>query len=640
MSALEGFTPNLDQLPNPKTLAQEFAEQVWEEYGNVTSEPLLKAWEQIFDTFNKCIERNLGGVEPVKQQVLALPTGSGKTAASSYYLDKLEGAGALVITAFIDEAERIKSSFSNRSKVSCYHSESRISGAEINDSQVLIITHSQYINRIQDGGLSQFGYKGQPRPLVIIDESIANINHYTIDESDINTLISSLRLVRGDALSHDLPIDEEMAYLEGIKGMFSEVADKVVSINGVHLTRDHIERIKSNPTALQVIRNYLGERKGILNNANNTISFDSLREVYSKILSASKNPSLFFSKSGSRLLLNTREYVKIEHAHTVVLDATATVDVLYSLREGVEVLPPPEDVRDYSNVTLYISPKAYSLGRARLADMGRTDDKLSASHHIKVFLENQFSFDFEERVLFVTSKSVREKMAFLEKLDVVIRQDHWGNITGKNNYSDCSSVVILGFNFKPEHHISSLHLTTKSADKAIADFGSEGVTDDIMRERKDIKAGNIAAEVVQAINRVRCRNPKEGGSCEPTKVFLYKSANTELFETIQSSIKKQMPGINVEELDQLTLPENFSSEGASKGGRVPVNIPKFFENLDEYEGEYPVLFSEIASGASIPNNSHNNLRKQLNGSKKQELTNRGYKMTRTGKGKSYEIDLI
>jgi len=98
---------------------------------------------------------------------------------------------------------------------------------------------------------------------------------------------------------------------------------------------------------------------------------------------------------------------------------------------------------------------------------------------------------------------------------------HWGAIDGSNEWKDCDSAVIFGLPYLPDHWAANCYMALQgctstewlqnSAERA---FGRHS---DI---RQSLMHGHIITDVIQGINRVRCRKVVDvGGNCEETDIF-------------------------------------------------------------------------------------------------------------------------
>lgn len=182
----------------------------------------------------------------------------------------------------------------------------------------------------------------------------------------------------------------------------------------------------------------------------------------------------------------------------------------------------------------------------------------------------------------------------------VIHYDHWGNLTGKNNYRKYSKIVILSYPFKPEHHITNQHTTSLTGLKALLTDPEGELSHETKEQRELIKRGSMTAEIIQAINRVRCRSVNDAkGNCPQTDIYMFRSTDKSLNDYIVEAISSSMTNIKVQECEDLKLPETLiSSENKRTGRPTYIKDKQFIEYVSKLDkGEYKT--SDIKRGANI-----------------------------------------
>lgn len=380
-------------LPNPSNIAQSFAHDVWEEdYENASSPALIQAWTQLFSAYNDCINHNQSGLTPVKQTVFPLPTGTGKSQATLYYLANLKEHSALIITFFLEEAEKsIRGVKGFGGSANTYHSGNRLTHEQISSSRILFITHNQYLKALQDHDwLSVLNsYEGKPRSLFIIDENINQIEDCRFKDSDINVAISKISILMRKADLSDIEkedLEKEDRHLENLKKLFQDAKNKISSKTGVRLTPEQEALVYKDIGKLKTIKDFIsGERKDVLKRLDRTIKYDELNPILDALTSARNHKFAYLNKSGDDIYLNAVDYIAASQHHSVILDATAEVDHIYSLHNNVEVAKITEGIRRYDNVTLHLSPKRYRMEKKNLiknADgIYNSIDELLEVHH-------------------------------------------------------------------------------------------------------------------------------------------------------------------------------------------------------------------------------------------------------------------
>jgi len=120
----------------------------------------------------------------------------------------------------------------------------------------------------------------------------------------------------------------------------------------------------------------------------------------------------------------------------------------------------------------------------------------------------------------------------------------FGNITGTNKYADCKYLYIAGVQSWPDnaykiaYHTYSDDLNMAKPQESITSNGVRRMADDDYRETR---ASMIASELIQAMNRVRCRQWANGDTLE-TEIFMLARDGD-----IIDLIVKSMPGAKVDD---------------------------------------------------------------------------------------------
>jgi hypothetical protein len=235
--------------------------------------------------------------------------------------------------------------------------------------------------------------------------------------------------------------------------------------------------------------------------------------------------------------LNTaRLLVPEEVKGAVVLDATATSNLIYQLFEHAKVVTPPPGVRTYRNVTLHVS-RGHKVGKVAMRNDG--DALITA-----VFQDlNQ---RLAGRSAFVISHQQTEPKVKLQEATFEVHTGHWNAITGSNVWRDCDVAVVLGLPYRPDSWTANTFMalqgvqTTEWLRSDLRPFGSHK---DI---RQALKRGQVVTDVVQAVNRIRCRKVVNAqGDCPAADLFLLLPSGPE-GDDILAGIIKLMEGIRVE----------------------------------------------------------------------------------------------
>ena len=549
-------------LPNPTELTKIISE-LWEgdEYRNTSSAALEKSWMLIAESFNDCVYLNRQGIVPTKRAAIPAQTGTGKTTAMIQYAAHLkDDTGMLIVTMFKDEADKIMEGI-NRGlhppKATTYHSSSKqkynLDG--LKEYQVLIITHSQFVGSTDrnqnEVGVDRnrihkfYNYRGNKRDLIVIDESVETIKDTNLEYNDLHMLENVLSgyIKHKDSNEELIPkVVKEIETLDALLKFLERMPDKgqseiVVDINELS------DYLKSYNLSFKVTKE--------LNNSNKLELHKSQDGPKSKKSIARALESIQFIVNASWLYytsnkdaLRTARDAIPEGISIVSLDATSSVNHYYNIHDDIKLISMPTDVRDYSNVELFLS-EGQNTGKTDL-----TKPVNIGSYADSIIQEICKPFNQEKIAVFTHGKLDKKITSYLAETehDNDVQIDHFGNLTGKNNYQDCTTAYLIGTPYVPAFVITNIH--------ALSSTGLNCFNNDklIKEERLLIEYTRIAAELIQAINRISCRNVIDSnGNCPDTKVYLTMPENTKLSGVILDSIKKQMPGIQVKSWDFILL---------------------------------------------------------------------------------------
>jgi hypothetical protein len=236
-----------------------------------------------------------------------------------------------------------------------------------------------------------------------------------------------------------------------------------------------------------------------------------------------------------------RLIVPEEVTGAVVLDATASSSLIYQLFDHrADVIPAPANARRYDNVTLHVS-KGHAVGKTSMIKaMPKAAGQLIAN------LGKTLGGD--RKVFVCAHKSVAPHVVACTHPFASLDVGHWGAIDGKNEWSHCDSVVIFGLPYRDNIWSANVFMALQglqTTDWLRAD--GERPFRDYRDVRQALRVGQLVVNIVQAINRARCRRVVDGdGSCHPTDVFILLPGDR-TGEEVLSGIVQNMPGIKVRE---------------------------------------------------------------------------------------------
>lgn len=510
--------------------------------------PALEAgWQQLADALS-AISNTL---DCNQWQVLQLPTGAGKTQAlvMACSMPKPEQhPGTLIVTRFKDEADRIAKEINNEAGADiarAVHTDAVATNEAIRQSPVLIITHSAYREALRtqaDGELHcskmdlyRNWHKGA-RKWVIIDEHLDWVDKSSVDLQSLRSMCATLRGMLPDALSDSLAELTDLANSVSSNSS-TDRRDRVLSTAQITALRD-----MSLANLREAIRKL--PASSITSGSGVRISGAEMRTDYVSTVRAleqiSSNGHGWRSRRGYVESLQTsRHLFDMAGPCGVILDATASVDPTYELLgERVNVLPRPDGIRNYANVTLHLS-YGHKVGKEYLTNSADKEwPKLTAQLNLELAACRN--------VMVCSHKAVRPTIERFATAFGTIHPAHWGNMDGRNDWKDCDTAVLFGLpyldNIAPANAFAAYH--GPLTDDWHAGNRTFGRHSDI---RAALKDGFTIKSVVQAINRIQCRKTIDAaGNCPETDIYILLPA-TDKAHAIVSAIEQQMPGIRIKD---------------------------------------------------------------------------------------------
>ncbi len=534
-----------------RELALKFSD-VWLRYGNTTSDRLLILWEQIFEYINESYYRNVSDIDK-KYMVVPAPTGSGKTQCFRFYAAELakkefnegERPGMLIITTFIDEINEAVEQINIQAgaKVAAaYHSESsfKIEQEErlLNDYQIVVMSHQYYIRNhylksVNNDIYQQVSnYKGKPRPIIVIDESIKLIKHIGIDRGTIDSIkynITPLYESGNDELNNECQL---ISYIhKHFDKLFESEPnkDKVRLIGNKNQLLDSLskELILSVDKVKRLFKldNFVELLKGNqLYRVNKAVTGRGKKDLIEDVVDFHYLlDEALYQYDNKGVTTYRASTLELPDHSMVILDATANVDVFYKEFPHTSIYPIPT-VKTYDQVTIDLIQTNSQLGKSTL----RKNPQL---HWDNIF------FHLMNGGMTPDNTAVFVQKALLKALgEDRYKIDNFGNLVGVNQYKDCTNVIIYGIHYKPDFtYYDNLYQSTK--DKSV-DVFTKGSKDKVL----ELKYSNIAAEIIQAINRGCCRYIVDG-KAPKMGVTLLLPNNKNLSRVIVNSIESEMKGV-------------------------------------------------------------------------------------------------
>jgi hypothetical protein len=566
----------------PEVFVQQMEHRWTQALGNVASEPLRQTWRQLAEAFNHNISSHFNPDLSDKWWVLQPSTGTGKTQGAIVYCSMLAelpdwlNPGAVIVTRLIEDADAIATQINElagREIAIAHHSKSNSRLMGLGTWPVLVITHRAYEMALDFLGQEEViqqtwpflhEWNGGHRKLVIIDECLDLVEHSQVDLDRIRQALAAIpQDVRKDftveitAITEMIDIMEQMGSMSQGKSCYETlVLKKAVTIGTPPDFTGLRQALRNIRFDHQIGKEDLQENERLRKRYDEVLR--SLHTVY--------RSWLFYSKLEAKHTLNTARLMVPEDVKgAVVLDATASSNVIYQLFEQAKLLQPSMGVRNYRNVTLHAS-KGHTVGKVYMLSHGKV-------------LAEQLIGELNQKIpgsdaLIICQKHVEPSLQGFDTT-FTMKSGHWGKVDGSNLWKDCDTVVIFGLPFRPDIWTANSFMAYQGPQetewlRADGDRPFAGHQD----IRHALKVGQLVTDVIQAINRVRCRKVIDGnGNCPVTQVYMLLPANS-MADELLAGIKQEMPGINI------TDDWRFDSQKAkARKSNHELALMKYLENM-------------------------------------------------------------
>ena len=490
-------------------------------------------------------------------------TGVGKSIALQVYVAMLKVDASLIVVSTRAEADKYaeyicslsgnlfyaKAVFSEGNHKKYTYSCDVHNG--IDKYRCLVITHKrmQELANAEEYNLALYrlycdenGNK-KPRELVVIDEKLSFANHESVTMAEYERMLSFVdnamafsRVCR--ALGKRSQVTKQ---LRAIKEFLVSEAGTLSDEKSAKLIEPHQPFIamieKELPEMLdlklfkEVIEARFDELSAEINSIMNTKD-DRLKKEKSKTLTlVNKFCRILQRENGdgdycdlkNLVLFKTNQVTTISKfkrfysafGSCVVLDATATVNEFYNTAStgwfpNFDVIDVPK-IRKYKNLTIFIA-KGHFQSRHALCD---TEEKISSNVYKYTPVIDSLKTP-NNKLLVIGHKSFISRLENDYLGDKEVSFTHWGNHVGKNDWKDCSRVLVIGWNYLPPLEVVA------EIYGAYMLSGDIKATSIITKQNiEKFSTAQLAEDIVQAVMRTRARVIADDSSnCLPTEVYL------------------------------------------------------------------------------------------------------------------------
>lgn len=615
----------------------------WRTLGNQPSPALQSVWRQLCAIFNEQATAQDG-----KWRVAQPATGTGKSQGLALYAamhqDKPQ-FGLLIVVRKISQAEEMAKLINELAEdtiARCRHTENILTPKQMADTQVLVVTHRAYelsLEKFKRGDEERFStfiaydhnFQGQ-RDLVVIDEALNIVKQYQCTLEDLAFVLG----VIPQTIRRDPQYTSELQVLERLKHDLDQLQTSDSTAARILSTEPDDLAERCDFTNLRQALRQVAWDQPIIKSEDGRLR-RAIGERVDRTIEAAQatiEQWHYYSKKGTQHTLNTATLVIPDNdIGAVVLDATASQNLLYQLFQQKVLIKPVVHARNYAHVHLHV---------ARCSAVGKTGMKKAAGPRIEALLS-----DLRDRIptsanVFICSHKDLEPRITSYATPFGLKTGHWGAIDGSNEYQHCDTFVAFGLPYRDRIHIASTF------------FAMKGPQDDAWLQRPEarehlgytdilraISEAQLTADMIQAMNRIRIRRViDEQGNCAPSDCFLILPQGPQ-GDRILDSIKKAMPGIRTMDWDLELDP----SETRSNRRKAPPRS-KYGEALCLFiHGQGPGRWSasHIRNALGIPYEPWKALTKQIKKPESQlarKLLEMGCRLVTEGMGRGARSHII
>lgn len=579
------YFPTEAQTIDPDEFVAEMSRHWTERLGNVSSEPLRSTWRQLGEAFGQNILSQSSLKDTGEWTVLCPPTGSGKSQGAVIYCAMLsrfqqeDHPGVLIVTRLIDDCNRMAeeiNGYGSMQTAVAYHSEQKeVKMSDLKTFPVVVITHRAYEQALDFMGagagiadtwsLFHDYLENDRRKLVIVDEALDVVEHNRVS-------LDGLRATYGQvpqSLHKQFPKEVEsiMLVISILERFNSSQQKQVEQI----LSHDPLPMLDGCLPDLTEFRKAFRERfsDAYVLRLKDQRALEAVRTRHDnrlRSLHALFRTWQYYARIEGRDTLNTARLLVPDNMNgVVVMDATASRNVVYEVFSKAKVMQPPKGTRRYDNVTLHVS-RGHNVGKRRMESRPKPLCK-------ELMGELESILPPQKKCLIVTHKGLSAFMdTFSPKFEKAVT--HWGRTTGSNDWKDFDTCVIFGIPYRPPvWPINTFFACQGPQDDRW--LQSDGYRE--YKEHKDIKSAlstsQLVVDIVQAMDRIRSRKVIDSeGNCPPADVYIL--LPNEQADTIVEGMRTEMPGIKVK-------PWQYKGQRRkTKRSNYEVGLLKLLEGLD------------------------------------------------------------
>ena len=608
------YTHNMPTIPiDPQALSQKVLFYL-KEFGNEVSDKTEGQIESFCKLFNFCIDANAKSSN--SRYVHAAQTGSAKSLSLKVYVSLLQTHSSLIVVSKVDEALEY-CAFINELKgdndyARCYYSVTdknkesplRAEKKNLQKYQCIVISHAMFQKTNQNDTFDLYRlYQKKQRDLVVIDEKVSFYESTILKLSEVKKAYGVLaKMVDSDT--------QVLEFLESIIDMYVLEEEDAISLGDVfhRIESKHYEDRfldsdnQSDNLKLLIQKKFkqiaeelftLGRVKSdslfqfAINNAMELVKSIS---IIIKDISEDGLATNFYKTNYEQIFFQVSNIVNKLGA-SVILDATANINNYYKVAyihdAGLYNIY-AEPIRKYSNLRIH-KAKGYKQGRSTIYNsLEKKEIVENARMYISYALNELYSDD--DKMLIIAHKNFKSYLLHVCN-DQRIVFTHWGNHVGKNDWSDCNKVMIIGWNFiSAQEHIFTAFNAIDNDKKA------SSITKNVLN---DFSNTQLADDMIQGIMRCHARKIDTlDGDCKKTDVYLFYS-DTKSYNDVLDIVEAQFPECAVVPWQPNGIPKKVKATKRTKIADVIINYLAQMEHDNK-----DVMFKDVIQALNLKAYQH------------------------------------
>ena len=528
-----------------------------------------------------------------RKNILIYPaqTGIGKSVSIQHFAAMLKKESSLIVVNTVEEAREYcqainelkgqpkYAQFFSKKKVKDPNQHKDLIANTMRYIQCLVITNKMFkgLHSYSVRPVEEFLYYlpddseySSPRDLVVIDERLSFMSKKKISFNELEGIAKFLEQAHGN--SPGFKGDKKLkTYHETLQVILDVITDEQqkhpnhAAIIDQLTIEPHLEA-----RTLPVRINYQGIANAVaarLDEINSEISLlktskiANLKEIkntvvdhlntFMDIARPLDDPSFTFSNSEEVFMpfaVYNKDLYRVKTLYNqfgtaVVLDATAEVNSFFSLssqsNSQIDVIPAPK-IRKYKNLSINLAK-----GIRQSATAINQVDKAKAAE-VKFYYSsiiNEILQDGDKLLVISFKEFIDNHLENEFVLNEQVVFTNWGKHVGRNNWSDCNKVLLIGWLRLPEEEYISrlfnISATGTTDFTAIKKISSEAI--------KELKISEIADDLVQGAMRCCARIiDTDDSDCKPASVYLLEDVLEDSSEVV-NLFMKQFPGATLNE---------------------------------------------------------------------------------------------